>query len=283
MKNICLPIICLLLLFSCKHDHEHNKDGTHTHEHKESHAHDHGDGHTHDHKQNHVQHEGHSHANHGDIQLVPVNTISAEEKAAGWTLLFDGENLDHWTGYKSDRPSNWVAKDNMLFFDPKGGGEGGDIQTKKQYKDFEFAMDWRISKCGNSGIMWNVVENPQNDRTFQTGPEMQILDNDCHSDAKIQLHRAGDLYDLIETSVVNVKPAMQWNSIKITSKEGNYTFHQNGEKVVEFAMHTPKWKKMVADSKFAEWPEFGKATQGHIAIQDHGNPVWFRNIRIREL
>ena len=265
------------MFFSCKHDHAHTGNVGHSHKHEKGHEHDHGDGHTHDHAEDHVRDEGHSHIVGRD------NTITEEERAGGWTLLFDGKNLDHWTGYKSDRPSNWVIQDKTLFFNPKGGGTGGDLMTKKQYQDFELALDWRISECGNSGIFFNVVESEEYKNTYHSAPEMQILDNDCHADAKIKLHRAGDLYDLIETSVVNVKPAMEWNSVVIRSKRGNYSFHQNGVNVVNFAMHTPEWDKMVANSKFTEWPIFGKAKQGHIAIQDHGDEVWFRNIRIREL
>ncbi len=272
MKHICLLVFCVLLAFSCKHKHDHPHDGEHVHNH---------DGHNHD-EHNHEAGHSHSHDT-GDMNLVPVNTLSKEEQAAGWTMLFDGKSLEQWQGYKSATPSKWVIEDNTLVFDSDGDGKGGDIMTKKQYKDFELALDWKISKCGNSGIFWNVLELEGVDRTFKTGPEMQILDNPCHPDGKIVKHRAGDLYDLIETSVVNVKPAMEWNSITIKSKNGKYEFHQNGTKVVEFEMHTPEWKKMVTESKFVEYPEFGVAKQGHIALQDHGDPVWFRNIRIREI
>ena len=262
MKKFCVLVTFIILGIACKDKHNHSHDHSHEHEHTAGHTHSH---------------------DHGDIELVPVNTLTEEEKEAGWTLLFDGENLDHWTGYKSDRPTKWSASDNTLFFNPKADGSGGDIITKNQYKDFEFALDWKIDKCGNSGIFWNVVEKEGYDRTFHSGPEMQILDNSCHPDAKITKHRAGDLYDLIETSVINVKPALEWNSIRITSKDGHYTFHQNGEKVVEFDMHTPEWNEMVDNSKFTEWPGFGKSTKGHIALQDHSDKVWFRNIRIREI
>jgi cytochrome c len=277
MKNFCFLVFCVLIAFSCKNKHDHP--------HKEGHAHDHS-GHSHE-GHNHEGHNhegGHTHSHDtGDINLAPINTLTQEEKSAGWTLLFDGKNLNHWKGYKSATPTKWVAVDNTLYFNTEGEGKGGDIMTKKQYKDFELALDWKISECGNSGIFWNVLELEGLDRTFKTGPEMQILDNPCHPDGKIVKHRAGDLYDLIETSVVNVKPAMEWNSVTIKSKNGKYVFYQNGAKVVEFEMHTQEWKKMVAQSKFKEYPEFGLAKHGHIALQDHGNPVWFRNIRIREI
>jgi hypothetical protein len=112
---------------------------------------------------------------------------------------------------------------------------------------------------------------------------MQVLDNTCHPDAKIIKHRAGDLYDLISCSKETVKPAGEWNAVRIVSKNAKMEFWLNGTKVVEFTMHTPKWNEMVAKSKFASMPDFGKAVKGHIALQDHGDAVWFRNVKIREL
>ena len=116
-----------------------------------------------------------------------------------------------------------------------------------------------------------------------TGPEMQVLDNSCHPDAKIIKHRAGDLYDLISSSKETVKPAGEWNHAVIRSDHGKMEFWLNGTKAVEFTMHDAKWDEMVAASKFKTMPDFGKASKGHIALQDHGDNVWFRNIKIREL
>lgn len=179
-------------------------------------------------------------------------------------------------------PSWEMGEDGVLSFD-KSRGEGGDIVTDKEYENFELSLEWKISDCGNSGIFWGIVESTDYRWPWQTGPEMQILDNKCHPDAKIKTHRAGDLYDMIETSVVNVKPAGEWNSIKIKSDRGNMSFFQNGAEVVTFTMHNESWDAMKAKSKFKDMESFGTARKGRIGLQDHNDKVWFRNISITEL
>ena len=155
--------------------------------------------------------------------------------------------------------------------------------TDGEYQDYELSLEWKIDACGNSGIIFNVVEDAKYNNTYLTGPEMQVLDNSCHPDAKIIKHRAGDLYDLISCSTETVKPAGEWNHARIISDKAKMQFWLNGTKVVEFTMHTPQWDEMVANSKFKTMPDFGDAMKGHIALQDHGDQVWFRNIKIREL
>lgn len=212
------------------------------------------------------------------------NSLTAEEKKNGWTLLFDGKTTTGWRQFRSDNVSSrWKASNGELYLD-KAVTEGtGDIITDKEYKDYELSLEWKIAACGNSGIIFNVVEDAKFKNTYETGPEMQVLDNTCHPDAKIIKHRAGDLYDLISCSKETVKPAGEWNAVKIVSKNAKMEFWLNGTKVVEFTMHTPEWDQMVAKSKFSTMPAFGKALKGHIALQDHGDAVWFRNIKIREL
>lgn len=218
------------------------------------------------------------------VSVHAQNTLSAKEKKEGWKLLFDGKTTDGWRTYNSDKITDrWKAANGELYLD-KAVTEGkGDIVTKNEYKDFDFTYDWKIDSCGNSGVIFNVVEDPKFSATYFTGPEMQVLDNTCHPDAKIIKHRAGDLYDLISCSTETVKPAGEWNVARIVSKNAKMEFYLNGTKIVEFTMHTPEWDDMVAKSKFKEWPQFGKALKGRIALQDHGDGVWFRNIKIREL
>jgi len=213
---------------------------------------------------------------------IPLQSTDAPIEK--WTILFDGSSTDAWKGWKKDTiGAAWSINENgELAFDPSIE-DRGDIITRDTFRDFEFQLDWKISDCGNSGIMYNVQESEDFWAPYSTGPEMQILDNTCHPDAEIRTHRAGDLYDMIETSVVNVKPAGEWNSIIIKSKNANYEFWQNGEKVVEFQMHTPLWDEMIAGSKFKDWEGFGAFKSGHIALQDHSDPIWFRNIRIKQL
>ena len=188
-----------------------------------------------------------------------------------------------WHGYNSSEigPA-WDFNEGVISFDP-ARGKGGDIVSDEEYENFELSLEWKIQDCGNSGIFWNIVETEEFPYPWLTGPEMQVLDNKCHPDAKITTHRAGDLYDMIKTSVENVKPAGEWNSIKIKSMNSEVTFWQNGEQVVQFTMHDENWDKMVADSKFKTMPAFGKAKKGRIGLQDHGDKVWFRNIELKSM
>jgi len=210
----------------------------------------------------------------------PVDSVSDEDD---WIVLFDGSSLDHWKGWKKDSvAAAWQIEDNVLVFNPEIEGRG-DIITREQFENFELHLDWKIEDCGNSGIMYNVQESEEYDHPYSTGPEMQILDNKCHPDGRIEKHRAGDLYDMIKTSVVNVKPAGEWNSIILISNNAHVEFWQNDTKVVEFEMHTDTWAETIANSKFKDWKGFGTYKKGSIAIQDHGDKVWFRDIRIKSL
>ncbi len=219
------------------------------------------------------------------------NTLTEAEKAEGWELLFDGKSMSSWRNFKKETVgSGWIIDDEAIHLNsqlqPDGGWkakDGGDIITQKEYENFEFNMEWKIGACGNSGIMFNVVESDDFDHVWQTGPEMQILDNTCHPDTKYPTHRAGDLYDMIECKYVTVKPAGEWNKIKLISKNGKVEHWQNGHKVVEYEMHTENWATMIANSKFKDMKSFGLAKKGHISLQDHSDRIWFRNIKIKEL
>lgn len=207
-----------------------------------------------------------------DVSKSSETEEVASKRIAGWHT-FNSEGIDEaWQ----------MSDDGVLSFD-KSRGKGGDIVTDNEYENFELSLEWKISDCGNSGIMWAIVESTDYRWPWQTGPEMQILDNKCHPDAKIKTHRAGDLYDMIETSVVNVKPAGEWNSVKIRSDQGNISFSQNEVEVVAFTMYDESWKAMVSDSKFKDMDSFGKSRKGRIGLQDHNDKVWFRNIIITEL
>jgi hypothetical protein len=220
------------------------------------------------------------------MYTMAQNTLTKKEQKDGWKLLFDGTTTKGWRNFNSnDLGAGWKVQDGTLFLDNSvtQREERGDIITHEEYENYELSLEWKIDSCGNSGIIFNVVEDPKYRNTYLTGPEMQVLDNTCHPDAKIEKHRAGDLYDLIKCKKETVKPAGQWNVARIVSNKAKYEFWLNGTKVVEFTMHTPEWDAMVAASKFKTMPDFGKATKGHIALQDHGDKVWYRNIKIREL
>jgi hypothetical protein len=224
--------------------------------------------------------------------VVQDNTLTADEQAAGWQLLFDGKTIQHWHNYgKTTIGQSWVVSDGAIHLDARPGkdghwqaADGGDIISNESYQNFEFSVDWKIDTCGNSGIFFNVVEDTAKyDYGWKSGPEMQVLDNACHPDAKITKHRAGDLYDLISCKTETVKPGLQWNTAKIISKSGHLEQWLNGVKVVEVQMFTPEWEQLIAGSKFKEWPGFGKSDSGRIGLQDHGNKVWFKNIKIKKL
>lgn len=216
------------------------------------------------------------------VFLLSFTVLKGQSSAEGWISLFDGKSTKGWRNYNSGKiGAAWKVANGELYLDPAEKEGRGDIITEGEYENFELTLEWKIDSCGNSGIFFNVVEDPKYKWVFVTGPEIQIVDNSCHPDAKIHTHRAGDLYDLIPCATETVRPAGQWNDVRIVSNKGSYEFWLNGTKSVSFTMHTPEWDAMVSKSKFKTMPDFGKARKGHIALQDHNDKVWFRNIRIR--
>ena len=220
-----------------------------------------------------------------------VNTLSAKEKKEGWVLLFNGKDFTGWRQCNSTAMAkNWVVEDGaMKVFTGEGKnpgqGSNGDILfAGKKFKNFELSVDWKVSKMGNSGIFFSVREVP-GQPIYYAAPEIQVLDNIDATDNKLPSHLAGSLYDMIAADPKTVKPAGEWNNIVISVNNGKVTHTQNGVKVVEYELWTPKWDDMVANSKFRTFPGFkeGIAKEGYIGLQDHGFPIWFRNVKIREL
>ncbi|CAL1521647.1 hypothetical protein MMC2321_05442 [Chitinophaga sp. MM2321] len=221
------------------------------------------------------------------VKAQQLNTLSAKEKKNGWQLLFDGKSTTGWHTYLKETASPaWKISDNALVLDQeakKNGAPGGDLVTDGEYENYELSVDWKISEGGNSGIIFSVHEDPAFEQSYLTGPEMQVLDDARHSDGKINKHNSGDLYDLKKSSKNAVKPVGQWNTAKIMKKDGHLTLWLNGVKTVETTIGTPEWDALVANSKFKGWKGFGKYPKGRIALQDHGNVVSYRNIKIRVL
>ena len=211
---------------------------------------------------------------------------SSAAKANEWVSLFDGNSTSGWHTYgKSTVGSAWKADNGALHFTrPKDTLDGGDIVTNDSYENFHLKLEWKIAPKGNSGIIFLVNEDTsQYKRTYFTGPEMQVLDNNGHADAKINKHRAGDLYDLISSSSEPVKPAGEWNQAEIILNQGKLDFFLNGTNVVSTTLWDDNWNKLVAGSKFKDMPAFAKSRSGKIALQDHGDEVWYRNITIKRL
>lgn len=218
------------------------------------------------------------------------NALTTKEKKEGWQLLFDGKSFNGWHTYGKKTVGNaWKVEAGAIVLDTvkKEGFQvhgGGDLVTNKEYENFHLKVEWKIAPCGNSGIIFLSHEDTAKYRySWLTGPEMQVLDNDCHPDGKIHKHRAGDLYDLIASASEPVKPVGEWNLAEIILNKGHLELFLNGVKVVETQMWDDNWKKLVAGSKFKSMPDFGKYKKGHIVLQDHGNRVSFRNIKIKEL
>lgn len=216
------------------------------------------------------------------------NTLSKKEKNDGWQLLFDGQTTNGWHTYgKPNAGKAWRVEDGALHLDAavrkSQSAEGGDLVTNDEYDNYDLQLDWKISKNGNSGVIIFVNEDAKYKEPYFTGPEMQVLDNDGHPDAKIFKHRAGDLYDLIPSMKESVKLAGEWNHAEVIANNGKLDFYLNGEHAVSTTMWDDNWRKMIAGSKFKQWPDFGTYKKGRIDLQDHGNDVWFKNIKIKML
>lgn len=208
--------------------------------------------------------------------------LSRADTAGGWKSLFDGKSTDSWRGYK--KPSfpdkGWVVEDGCIKCVEKGGG--GDIVTKDQYGDFEFEFEFKVSPKGNSGVIYRVIE--KGDATWQSGPEYQVLDDAGHGKQPTDWQSTGAMYELYPpASAKAVRPAGEWNTGKVRIQNNVVQHWLNGVKIVEATWGSPDWKEKIAASKFKGSEAFGAQPRGHIALQDHGNDVWYRNLRVRDL
>ncbi|UCF38155.1 MAG: DUF1080 domain-containing protein [Acidobacteriota bacterium] len=226
-----------------------------------------------------------------------INTLTEAEKAEGWTLLFDGESIDQWRTFGGDSvPPGWEAQDGLLVFNAEHGGEGfGDLTTIEQFDNFELSLEWKIKACGNSGVLFRVSED--SDQEFHTGPELQIVDatEGCWTDYRAPdgerapnsdvkpTQLSGANYDLHPPTKDMVKPVGEWNHMLLIVNGPHVEHWFNEEKVVEYELWSDEWNEMVASSKFIEFPKYGLNKTGHIVLQDHGKTVWFRNLKIRKL
>ena len=206
------------------------------------------------------------------------NTLTQAERDAGWELLFDGRTLDGWRGYNMDAlPGGWAVVDGAL----ARVGAGGDIITDRSFADFELSLEWRLEEGGNSGVFYRAAEGEE--WVYHSAPEMQVLDDDVHPDGRDSLTSAGSNYGLHAAPRGVVRPVGEWNEARIVVQGAHVEHWLNGTRVVEYELRSPEWEALVAASKFNQWPAYGRADRGHIGLQDHGDPAWYRNIKIREI
>lgn len=233
----------------------------------------------------------------------PSETAAPETKAEDENVivLFDGTTFNGWRGYnRQDVPARWTIEDGAIKFNGTGKGEGqntdgGDLIFDRKFKNFELELEWKVSKGGNSGIFYLAQEVPDKP-IYISAPECQVLDNENHPDAKLGKdgnRMSSSLYDMIPAKPQNAKPFGEWNKVKILCYKGTIVHYQNDEPVVEYHLWTDQWKEMLDKSKFSKekWPEAyelllncgGENQEGYIGFQDHGDDVWFRNIKVKIL
>lgn len=205
-----------------------------------------------------------------------------------WTVLFDGSSFDGWKGYnQTGMPDAWSIEDGAMVFtppNPRPEGANYNIVTEEKFTNFVLSLEWKISEGGNSGVFWGVEEMEKFGQPYATGPEIQVLDNERHPDAKAGTsHQAGALYDMVSPAQSVCKPAGEWNLMEITIDYANHAgkVSLNGTEIVNFPLGNQEWDDMVAASKFNGWEGFGAYTTGKIGLQDHGDQVSYRNIKIK--
>ena len=237
---------------------------------------------------------------------VDLSTFPKDDE--GYYVLFDGTSFNGWRGYGKDHvPSKWVIEDGCIKFNGTGGGEaqmgdGGDIIFCKKFKNFVFEFDWKVEKASNSGVFYLAQEvttkdengNDKYEPIYISCPEYQILDNENHPDSFLGVdgnRKSSSLYDMIPAKPQNAKPFGEWNKGKIMVFQGTVVHYQNDENVLEYHMWTPRWTEMLQASKFSQekWPLAfellnncgGENHEGYFGFQDHGDVVYYRNVRVK--
>jgi hypothetical protein len=211
----------------------------------------------------------------------PESSVATTDSAEpGWHVLFDGHTADQWRAYRGDSlPAGWQVVDGAL----TRVAAGGDIVTREEFQDFELALEWKVEPGGNSGIMYRVAEAPELETTWQSGPEYQVLDDAGHPDGRRPETSAGACYGLYPTPRGVARPAGEWNEARIVVQGSRVEHWLNGRRVVSYELGSPDWEARVRGSKFVTMPRYGREPRGHIALQDHGDRVAYRNIRIRPI
>lgn len=200
--------------------------------------------------------------------------------------LFDGQSFNGWHGFnKTGEIPNWAIEDGALVcLGAAADAHGGDIVTDKEYDNFELTWDWKVTPGANSGVMYHVIEDAKYQAPYETGPEYQVIDDIGFPEKLEDWQKAAADYAMyLPNEKKQLKPVGEWNSSKIVFNRGHVEHWLNGEKVIEFTAWDDAWNKLKTDGKWKDYPDYGSAKKGHIALQDHGNKVYFKNIMIREL
>jgi len=215
-----------------------------------------------------------------------LNTLTSAEKKSGWKLLFDGKTTSGWHTYGAKTVRGWEVKDGELVALGQAGHEGSanDIVTEREFENFELSLEWKISPTGNSGIFFNVVEEPKKYATvYATGPEYQLVDDIGFPEKLENWQKSGANYGMHPPSRSVIKPVGEYNLTRLVVNKGHVEHWLNGVKVVEYQLWTPEWESQIKKGKWTEFPGYGRSKRGRIALQDHGSKIWFKNIKIKEL
>jgi hypothetical protein len=209
------------------------------------------------------------------------NTLSKQEKKEGWKLLFDGTTTNGWRIYQNKKVDDWDVKNGELYCKVEGVSKRADLITNDKYENFEFQIDWKIAPKENGGIIYMVTED--NGATYESGPEYQLIDDEGYPEKIKDVQLSGANYDMNPPTTKVVKPVGEFNHTKIVINKGHVEHWLNGTKVVDYQLWTPEWEQIKAKSKWRDVKTYGMSKIGHIALQDHGGGVWFKNIKIKPL
>ena len=216
---------------------------------------------------------------------TPVNQLSKKEKKQGWMLFSDGKSFDNWHGFNMDVvPDCWIIEDGAFKVLTEGGEESNKgLVTDKVYKDFAIALEFKVAKASNSGILYQVAEDTIYTYAYETGPEYQVIDHEGWPDTLTDYQICGANYAMYAPKAKPFKPAGEWNQAFLMVKDNKVTQILNGEIVVEYEKYSEEWTKLRNDGKWSNFPDYGKYDEGHIVLQNHSTTVWYRNIKLKEL
>jgi len=215
---------------------------------------------------------------------APLNTLTAKEQQAGWQLLFDGSTTNGWHGYNMQGvPDVWSVEDQCIVVHGEGGDEEQDIITNNTYRNFAFTVEYKLSTGSNSGILFQVKEDPTYSFSYETGPEVQLIDNEGYPGKLEEWQTHGANYAMYPPKAKPYHPAGEWNRLLIVVNGNQVTHILNGVLIVDYEKYSDEWTQLRHSGKWANYPDYGKFDEGNIALQNHGSKLWFRNIKIKEL